>query len=282
MSLSCSKCLTRIPIDLTTGRVPAWCPRCGADRKKFTIQAETALGVLHEASVARAAAPTADAPLTGTGSTADLSAAADALVAEGPLALQASSHAGIAPGPLALKSPALPPSSILDHIHTEDLKALAGPPRRTAKPGVIMLIIAVICLGGSFSLGSVSYAKLANYARTQGQVVDFESRLTTRGTSVHAVVAYEVQGKTYKFRDSESRGWFTPTYNVGDTVEVLYPLDQPGDGSINAFANLWLGPIVCAIPGVGLLLLWMCVKRGIGVAKPEPHPDFALLMHKYR
>src|SRR5438067_800826 len=49
MSLTCSKCLAEIAVDVVSSRLPPWCPKCGADRSAFTAQPLSVTGAPGEA-----------------------------------------------------------------------------------------------------------------------------------------------------------------------------------------------------------------------------------------
>src|SRR5262249_9142545 len=112
--------------------------------------------------------------------------------------------------------------------------------------------LVVLCL----YLTNLSKTKLHTYREAEGTVVDFHSRQATRGARVYPIVAYKVDGKTYRVQAHSSMGLFAPTYKVGDTIPVLYPPDEPDNGSLNTFADMWLGPIVTGTLGGAILVLW--------------------------
>src|SRR5262245_10843862 len=243
MSLACSKCLMPVAVDPVTERVPPWCPRCGADRSTYAPRPSSVLGILCAASPPRPA--------------------------DGPPAAGAAGAA--APG--RQEGPRLPPQ--VADIPPEDLAALVPPPRRPPPVGIVLPAITVLCLVGFLVLASTPITKLSSYGRAEGRVVDVvTTRKTTRGDRVHPVVAYQVGGVSHRFQ-GEPMGFFGPRYKPGDTVEVLYPPEHPGEGSLNSFAELWSAPLVCAIPGFGLLAVWLCARRGIGMAGQWRGPDRA-------
>jgi hypothetical protein len=256
MSLTCSKCLTRISLS-DAGQPPPWCPRCGADHSAYTIQPTSVLGVLREAYTP----PPAVAPSPSVGP-----APAGAIATGYPVTQEVSR-----PRPITAAS------APLGDIPPEDLEALAPPPRRLPQLGVMIPILAAICLFASVSLTSMAINKLSTYHRTEGRVVDFVRQKTTKTTRVYPVVAYDVGGNRYEFRDAESMGWFAPTYQLGDKVGVLFPPDRPTDGEIYSFGNLWLGPIACAIPGFALLIVCVCAHFAKGTRRRQRQPDYAPL-----
>lgn len=65
----------------------------------------------------------------------------------------------------------------------------------------------------------------------------------------HAVVVFADQsGQAIKFQSTLGSG--SPSYQVGETVEVLYDPDKPNDAEINSFISIWLGAIIVSILGV--------------------------------
>src|SRR5262249_15583755 len=217
MSLTCSKCLSQIAVDPASGRVPPWCPRCGADRSAYASQPDSVVGVLREAASQR--------PAGGPSPVGNPAANSEPL------------------SPWRQERSALPPQ--LADIPLEDLAALAPPPRRP-KVGIFVPASAPLCLLGSLVVTSLSINKLNTYHRAKGEVVDLVcTRRTTRGDSIHPVVAYQVGGVGYRFQGQNSVGFFSG-YRIGDTVEVLYPPDQPGEGSIHSFTTRCFFPTVGA------------------------------------
>jgi hypothetical protein len=103
--------------------------------------------------------------------------------------------------------------------------------------------------------------KLHTHREAEGTVVDFHSVQTTRGARVYPIVAYQVDGQTYRVRAHSSMGLFSRTYQLGDTIPVLYPPNEPDNGSLNTFADMWLGPIITGALGLSILGLWFCARR---------------------
>ncbi|MCX3060842.1 DUF3592 domain-containing protein [Streptomyces beihaiensis] len=126
----------------------------------------------------------------------------------------------------------------------------------------IFLAIGSVCLvvGLVLTGSSISYVTSAKHAK--GTVISNDSVTTreTRGTGskqhsynktmVYPVVRFTPDGgKPVEFRSST--GTNSPSYGLGDQVDVLYKADSPKDAKINSFLTLWLGPLV--LGGIGLV-----------------------------
>jgi hypothetical protein len=118
-------------------------------------------------------------------------------------------------------------------------------PRRTRQA---ILIGGVACLALAGVLAWWSYHKDTTYARAQGTVV----RMVTGGKNrQYPEVAYTVNSREYT-----THGNTSGVPEVGATVEVLYPPDNPGNGAIYDRGDLWMPPVIPAILGTLSLLLY--------------------------
>ena len=238
MSLACSQCLAAVPVDPVTGRRPPWCPKCGTDAKAFTYQPTSVLDMLREARPAEAVRDADTRVATADRPKLDRS--------ESPRA------AGLADIPL------------------EDLEAMSGPPRRMPQMGAGLLLVAVACLVGSAYWASSSFRMVTTYSRAEGTVTDLVvvRRSVKRAASVFPVVAYQVNGSRYQFESPYALSF--NSYQRGDKVHVLYPPEKPGAGAINSFDALWAGPLLPGVPGLVLIVIWLCVHFGVGTPRVAP------------
>jgi len=97
---------------------------------------------------------------------------------------------------------------------------------------------------------------------TQGMIVDLEARSGTEGGTTYAPV--------YRFTDEQgaehtvtSRLATNPNpYEVGDTVSVLYPPEEPSKARLDRFGEMWLWAtivgVIAAIP-LGLVVVLVVV-----------------------
>ncbi len=98
---------------------------------------------------------------------------------------------------------------------------------------------------------------LGSAERVDGKVIEMTQRpgpsqgpTGVRSSSTwYPTVTFRVDGKAYTFRSSTSSS--PPRYSVGDTVEVAYAPDNPGDARIASFESSYLAPLVFG--GLGLL-----------------------------
>jgi hypothetical protein len=108
--------------------------------------------------------------------------------------------------------------------------------------------IPCIILGGFLSLNS--YHLLKEGVPARGEVIELVGRRGSKGGTTYAPL-YEFKatdGKTYTILSSTSSN--PPSHQVGDQISVLYPKGNPEKAEINAFLDLWLGPIIAGLIGV--------------------------------
>jgi hypothetical protein len=231
MGVACARCLTHISGGEDGNRLPPWCPSCGVDRKVYLGQ---------EAPAAAAAGP---APAWRDIPTAAVRADEPPPAGEGTFA---------------------PPGrGIVSDAELLAAAQQAVPPRSRVSAGGTLLLLLLgggALMGGAF-LASNSLTKLNTYRRAEGQVVDFVTKRTRRGDASYPVVAYQVAGQSYRVQAHNSSGLFSHNYQQGDSVRVLYAPEQPGEGTLESFSELWLGSLVCGGLGSALLFLWVLAMR---------------------
>jgi hypothetical protein len=81
------------------------------------------------------------------------------------------------------------------------------------------------------------------------------------------------QGREIQFTSSVSSK--PPSYSVGETVEVLYPPDQPDKAEVNSFMTLWLGVIIVGVLGTVFSLIGLALVFAFG-RKPGGDPRLKL------
>jgi hypothetical protein len=134
-------------------------------------------------------------------------------------------------------------------------------PVRRSKCGGYVLGIAALFLAGFAYQSYTACTKLNTFARVEGEVIDLD---TSQGSHARPVVAYEVNGQTHRLQSQGSIGSLAAEYQIGDTVEVLYPPNRPGEGTINSFSDLWLSAVGLGLPGFALLAVWFYFVRHVG------------------
>lgn len=121
----------------------------------------------------------------------------------------------------------------------------------------VFLGVGSLMLVGSLFAWNSTRAFIAHAQTTTGKVVELrEVRDKDGGSSTwKPVVHYETaDGKGITFSSSFSSN--PAPYDVGETVEVLYLRDDPGDARIKGFGSLWFGAALLAVMG--------CVFAAVG------------------
>lgn len=99
------------------------------------------------------------------------------------------------------------------------------------------------------------------YSRAQGNV---------------RVVGYGNKGSTYfeitfsaggpqTIQEKDALSWLGgSSLQSGGSVEVMYPASAPAQGMVSSFKNLWLGPLIIFLIGLGLTApsLFLLMRRG--------------------
>lgn len=145
--------------------------------------------------------------------------------------------------------------------------------RRTASRSVrvvvgVLALIGLIffAIGGGFGVYSMRQGE--NAGRVTGEVIRLQFAGGKGGTK--PVVQYVVDGRNFEILGSVSTS--PPAYQVGEKVTVLYPRDNPADGSIDSFVERWLFAVIFG--GIGALLIvialiiWLA-SGARGLAEPR-------------
>jgi hypothetical protein len=141
--------------------------------------------------------------------------------------------------------------------------------RRPAGPlvGLVFLIIGIACLAGAWHFGMQTRELLSNGLRTAGQVIDIKeeireetqhregrSDIKVRRMMYHPVVKFE-DNRRHNWEFTEQTGSSEPSYNKGESVEVIYlETDPKGTAIINQGFLNWLVPGVLGLLGVAFSL----------------------------
>jgi Protein of unknown function (DUF3592) len=140
-------------------------------------------------------------------------------------------------------------------------------------PVMMGLVFIAIGVGIAWS----SWALLSGGQRADGTVVemvrvesstahDAKGRPISTQPVFTPVVQYQVGGKTHRIQGHVST--VDPAYPVGGAVIVLYLADEPADGRIDSFAEMWLAPLVFGGGG----LLFTLVGFGLLIQQPDSSP----------
>jgi len=124
--------------------------------------------------------------------------------------------------------------------------------------GIIIILTSVLPLGG---IGGWFFFDTRNFlqfaTQTTGTVVDLQSSRDSEGDTMYTPV-FEYQdgtGTTHKIISSWSSN--PPSHLEGDAVDVLYDPANPSDARLDGYLSLWLGPIICGVLALFLLLFAM-------------------------
>lgn len=106
--------------------------------------------------------------------------------------------------------------------------------------------IAVLAIAGNLYMNTQNF--IAKAQKAEGVVVkNIRSRSDDSYTYSPAVKFQTRDGRTVKFVSKLGSG--TPTYSVGEQVEVLYDEDKPEAAKINSFLSLYFGSMILGIIG---------------------------------
>ncbi|ABQ07553.1 DUF3592 domain-containing protein [Flavobacterium johnsoniae] len=99
----------------------------------------------------------------------------------------------------------------------------------------------------------------------QGDVVELV-RERSNNSIMYAPVVSFITKEGSKIEITSSVSSNPPSYNVGETVEIMYNPKEPNKANINSFESLWLGVLVMGIFGiifflVGFLIILYGIKK---------------------
>ena len=118
----------------------------------------------------------------------------------------------------------------------------------------VFLTVGAAVLAGAFYLYQDKQEFLKRAHTVQGTVVDLIPKRSDNSTTYAPVVSFKTKkGEEITYTSSVSSN--PPSYNEGETVEILYDPSDPKDASINGFASLWLGPLILGIFGTVFFLI---------------------------
>lgn len=132
----------------------------------------------------------------------------------------------------------------------------------TWTPLYVLIVLGMI-VGGAYLYKNQSEFQSVAIA-TNGEVVRMISKTDSEGSTIYAPMVrfMSADGREIEFKDSVSSN--PPSYNVGDEVKVLYPVDDPRDAIID---RGWMNQL----PGIGLMglggLFFLLTARSFMAAK---------------
>ena len=130
---------------------------------------------------------------------------------------------------------------------------------RFAIPILLAAGVGLVVLGAHLHRSTNAF--LAKAVSGSGRVVDLAMSHSSDSTTYAPVVEFEVDGRTYRFKDSI--GSDPPSYRRGDAVKVLYDPDRPANARIDRGRWNLAVPILVAAFGAMLcsLAVWSATRR---------------------
>ena len=135
--------------------------------------------------------------------------------------------------------------------------------------GLVFLLMGLIfsCIGGGF--GVFTLISMRDKLTCQGVVVGFNTQTIGNQSSLGSFktvpeVEYTVGEKVHRIHGKIATT--PPGYSKGDSVLVYYPADNPENGFVGSFLELWLfmtvfggiGVVITLAGGVWVFFGWYC------------------------
>jgi len=151
----------------------------------------------------------------------------------------------LAPLPSPMDDPAAQPWRPSSELASGVRKPLAGA-GGGGNPGVLLVAVVLFAAAGYWSWQS--YQKINNWKKTTGEVVSL--RYGTRFGRYATVQFTAANGLRYRFEDMSHEA------EVGQSVKILYPQENPNEARLDSEGNFFLGPIILATLACGCVCLW--------------------------
>lgn len=135
-------------------------------------------------------------------------------------------------------------------------------------------MVGMIFMGfGIIMLAVVGYIIKSNYEFSRraipvmGKVIGFNNHESSDDdggstTMYTPIFEYNYNAQTYTYTSSASSS--SPTFDIGENVEILVDPDSPGDVLVNAFWEKWLLPIILGFMGTMFTGLGYMAYRVLG------------------
>tara|TARA_B100000809_G_C15037492_1_gene494299 strand:+ start:388 stop:1086 length:699 start_codon:yes stop_codon:yes gene_type:complete len=128
----------------------------------------------------------------------------------------------------------------------------------TIKIAFPLVGIGLLSLAVFMALNTSNFLKAATAGA--GEVIDLVESVSDGSTTYAPVVRFATSnGQEYEFKSNTSSN--PPSYNIGESVEVLYIHSSPSDAKINGFFSLWGVSIISGILGA----VFFTIGLGLGV-----------------
>ncbi|WP_281232747.1 DUF3592 domain-containing protein [Flavobacterium gelatinilyticum] len=133
----------------------------------------------------------------------------------------------------------------------------------------VFTAIGLALLAGALYLYLDKKDFLKNAETVQGTVVELISKRSDNSITYAPVISFTTkEGNKIEFTSSVSSN--PSSYNVGESVEVLYDPKAPNKANINGFSSLWIGPLILGILGVIFFLIgFIIILYGITKQKKK-------------
>ena len=143
---------------------------------------------------------------------------------------------------------------------------MADNPLRATLAGVLLFAIGIAIGGGAFVNYQRERDALEGWQRADGEVVE----LVTIAGKPRPRVAFTVGQEKHRFTPVGPLA--DRSYNVGDRVLVLYPLDRPSAAQLESTAIRWARTVYAGAGGLLLMLLggylaWYARRTGMSTSQ---------------
>jgi hypothetical protein len=130
---------------------------------------------------------------------------------------------------------------------------------RFAIPFFLLAGVGLVLLGGHLRKQTESF--LERSVPAAGVVVDIVANHSSDTTTYAPLVAFEHDGRTYRFKDSIASS--PPSHRVGESVRVLYDPTRPPDARIDRGRWNRVIPILVSVCGAAFCALgiWLACRR---------------------
>jgi hypothetical protein len=129
--------------------------------------------------------------------------------------------------------------------------------------GIIFSIIGLVSLAIGLVLGRGQLELRERGVRVPGVVVAVDKNCR-KGCSYRPVVEFTAEGSQYRITGEVGNS--SPTHEVGERVDVLYPRGQPKEAQIDSWLESWFGTtfglgFFAIFGGMGLPMLFLSLRR---------------------
>ena len=130
--------------------------------------------------------------------------------------------------------------------------------------GFIFMGMSLLVLGAGLFYGYESWQLKQHGYAISGEIVDYHERISDEDQQVDyaPVIAYHVDGQDFRFVSDNYAN--NPGNNIGESVPILYDLDDPAQARINRPMALWGLPAGLTFAGVLVFIVSIGIMRSGG------------------